>query len=418
MIDRTQIEQWVHDKVITKAQAKRMLVDVVASSRERSSGRFITAITTIGALLVGIGAVIFMASRWDVIPNPMKVVMLLGSTIVSYYAGYYCSHKDARLPTVGASLIFLGSLLFGATIFLTAQMYQMNLPLQSLCLLWLIGILPSAYVFRSSLVAGVSSLVAGVYMAESIFGWFSSDGALRGNYYALPVFFIAVGMLLFEIGALHYIVSGWESLGRMYRFVGINIVMIFLFTLTFRFGIEMYAWQNLHGEFGTTRWLSIMFGAVCLLTLACAAFRYMKQPVKGVRLLEHILSFALIGAAVVFFMWPPEEVAVSLPAFHSSITLNAPMMQTIYAILFNVLLGAMIMLLFFVGYYREDIVLINSAVVWSCLWIVVRYYDFFWDQFSRTVFFLVGGAMFLLLGIIIEKKRRELKARFTISNGL
>ena len=88
MTNKKQIQEWLESGTITQKQAQKMLADVDRKSKEERSNKFIVAISTIGAILLGIGAILFVASNWREIPDLMKVVILLGSTFGAYYLGY------------------------------------------------------------------------------------------------------------------------------------------------------------------------------------------------------------------------------------------------------------------------------------------------------------------------------------------
>ena len=199
----------------------------------------------------------------------------------------------------------------------------------------------------------------------------------------------------------------------MYRYVGMKLALICLFMLTFRWTLAVYAQKNVIDGAVATKQLMVGFALASALSLGLSAFRYLKRPHREHTAFEHGLGVLLVLVAIAFFVWPP-QIAVSYPAFRASISYGIPLAQLVYTVLFNALLGALSMLLFLVGYYREDIILVNGAVVWSCFLIIARYYDWFWDQLSHSIFFLVGGILLLVLGIFVEKKRRELKARFTL----
>ena len=69
--------------------------------------------------------------------------------------------------------------------------------------------------------------------------------------------------------------------------------------------------------------------------------------------------------------------------------------------------------LLFVGYQREDMQIVNTGMFWLSVLIIVRYFDFFWGLLPRSLFFMVGGLVLVLGGIGLEKKRRQLKIKFT-----
>ena len=60
MINETQIKEWVENWTITQKQADIMLSDVNNKNKEEKSNKFIIAISTIGAILLGIGAILLL----------------------------------------------------------------------------------------------------------------------------------------------------------------------------------------------------------------------------------------------------------------------------------------------------------------------------------------------------------------------
>ena len=138
MIDKKLINKWLEEKTINQRQAKKMLADIEHYSKESRSNKFIVVISTIGAILLGIGAILFIASNWEELSKIAKTLILVGSTALAYYTGYYFKYQKQNLPKVGASLLFLGALLFGATVILVTQIYNVNANNHILVLIWLV----------------------------------------------------------------------------------------------------------------------------------------------------------------------------------------------------------------------------------------------------------------------------------------
>jgi len=88
MINEKQIKEWLELGTITQEQAQKMLSDVDQKSKEEKSNKFIVAISTIGSILLGVGAILFVSSNWREMPDLMKVLILLGSTFGAYFLGY------------------------------------------------------------------------------------------------------------------------------------------------------------------------------------------------------------------------------------------------------------------------------------------------------------------------------------------
>lgn len=97
-------------------------------------------IVTIGALLIGASAFSFVASNWQEIPRFVKVVILLIAMSGAYGAGWYMKIKSDFEKT-GQSLILVGALIYGASIFLVGQMYHLPVNWPDGFILWMVGVL-------------------------------------------------------------------------------------------------------------------------------------------------------------------------------------------------------------------------------------------------------------------------------------
>ncbi|MFC1648118.1 DUF2157 domain-containing protein [Nanoarchaeota archaeon] len=397
MVDKNQINQWLKEGTITKTQADKMLADTTQYKKEQSSNKLIVAISTIGAILLGIGAILFIASNWQDMPNIVKVLILVGSTFGAYYIGYSFKYQKKNLPTVGASLIFLGALLFGATIFLIAQMYNINANNHVLLLIWLIGVLPLVYAFHSVPIAGLSSLIFYLWIGFFVFRNIRFDNAM-GDFFALPVLYLVSGVLLFAIGAIHYMSNNLKQVARTYRIAGIKIVMLALFLLTFRLFSGFYNDFNIRKGLEISGQLSVGFVIFSIIAIVfCVANLFFNPPKSETNKIENLISLGLLGFALIFFFFPAAS-------------------SNIYVLLFNLILAGIIFTLIYVGYNKEDMALVNVGMFWLSALIVVRYFDFFWDLLPRSLFFMVGGLILVLGGIALEKKRRQLKTQFGRKN--
>ncbi|MDP1853319.1 MAG: DUF2157 domain-containing protein [Candidatus Omnitrophota bacterium] len=394
MVGKEQIESWLRDGTITQEQAKKMLSDTIQYKEEQISNKLITTISTIGALLLGIGAILFVASNWVVIPRVIKILLLLGSTFVSHYLGYIFRYQKENLPKAGAALLFLGALLFGATIFLIAQMYNINANSHTLVLIWLIGIIPLVYALKSLPIAGLSAFLfylwVGLFVCRNV-GFEKSFGDI----FYLPVLYLITGILLFGAGGLHYISGDLKAVARTYRIAGIKVVTLTLFLLTFRFfsghqeGFNIRSITQISEQFMAGliifSFLSVIFAVVNLI---------FNPANSDTAILEGSISIGLLITAIIFFFSRPPS--------------------NFFTILFNLILAGVIFILILVGYQREDIKLINIGMSYLASLIIVRYFDFFWNLLPRSVFFMSGGLILILGGIAFEKKRRQLKERFRV----
>ncbi len=395
MIDQQQITKWVSEGTITQAQADKMLLDVAQQKKERTSGKLVVTISTIGAVLLGIGAILFVSSNWDQMSSLLKSVILLASTFLAYGIGFHFQYGKKNYPKVGAALLFLGAMLFGASVFLIAQIYHVNANAHVLLLIWLIGVLPFVYAFSSTPVAALSAVLFFLWL-----GFFVFRGTRLFDAFAdirfLPAMYLICGVMVFGIGAMHYFADGLKKVARIFRIGALKVLMVSLFLLTFeefsgvvmrRYNGELDLLSLVSGQF---KFMMVIFSLVAIFTLL---INWFFNPSKSkTSAFESWFGFGMVGLTLFFFFFPPAS--------------------SVYIILFNLLMVAVIGTFLWIGHKREDMKLVNMGMFWTAVFIFARYFDFFWDLLSRSVFFMVGGLILVLGGIALEKKRREIKQEF------
>jgi uncharacterized membrane protein len=389
-----QIDKWKNSGLITKEQAQKMLEDVTQKGKEERSNKFIIVISVIGSICLGIGAILFIASNWEEMSDLMKVFILLGSTFAAYCLGFLFKYQKKILPKVGASLIFLGALLFGASVILIAQIYNMNANTHSLVLIWLVGILPLVYAFRLGPIAVLSSLLFFIWVGCFIFREVEFD---EDAFLLFPVIYLSAGASLFSIGGLHYFKDYLKKIARIFRISGIQIAMFALFLMTFEIfsGDRSEYFFNRRGMFNeissqiTTS--IVLFSILAIIGLVINLFfNPAKSPINA---MENGTTLALVGFTLLFFFFPAES--------------------NMYTVIYNLIFAALTIFILAVGYKRADIKIVNIGIFWTTIFLVAKYFDFFFDLLDRSIFFLVGGLILVLGGIALEKKRKEIKKGFS-----
>ncbi|MFH1427579.1 MAG: DUF2157 domain-containing protein [Patescibacteria group bacterium] len=116
--------------------------------KEDTQKRTIRIIVTIGALLVGAGIFSFIAANWQEMTRPIKIGIILVSMLVSYGTGWYLKEKSGLVKT-GEALILLGAIIYGAGIFLVAQMFNIRANWPDGFILWMIGTTAMAFAVQS-----------------------------------------------------------------------------------------------------------------------------------------------------------------------------------------------------------------------------------------------------------------------------
>lgn len=406
MIDQKQIQEWLQSGTINQEQATKMLADATQARKEESSGKFITAIVSLGAVLFGLGVIFFVALSWEVIPDFLKVVLLLCATFGSYYSGYVLAYQKHNYPKAGAALIFLGALLFGASVFLIAQIYNMNSSPESTYILlgiWLVGILPVVYGFLSETIAYLASLLffAFIYLV------FTTETMLAGNNYGyeraildMLVVGIVSGIMLFGIGGSHYISEKLKPIARIYRLFGLQVSLLIVFLLSMRFPYEVFDYSYGSEEIvqisgASIGWVATLGIIALLASMANLFFGVVKTKIF---LAENIAAIVMLALALLLFFSA------------------GPGMGILFRTLFTAAFAGILLMMLYIGYQNTDMTVVNKATSWITFFIVVKYFEWFWDAFNPFVFFMLGGVILIMGGIALEKKRKEIKARFATTS--
>ena len=114
------------------------------SDAGQGSGRMVRIISVFGAVLVGLGLILFVASHWSGMGPALRIGILFGA---------YCTVVSAALlaqgrgyDRVGRSLWFLATLAVGANIFLIGQIFNFSLTFWQAPFLWLLATLAMGFV--------------------------------------------------------------------------------------------------------------------------------------------------------------------------------------------------------------------------------------------------------------------------------
>ena len=148
-----------------------------SGSAEDSQKRTIQIIVTIGAILIGAGVFSFLASNWDEIGNLLKLSIIIFFMLLAYFSGWYLDQNRGYHKTGGA-LILLGTIIYGAGIFLVAQMYNIRTSWPDGFMLWMFGVVAVGYATKKYLVfllAIALGAIAAIGYPSSVFGDFTGQ---------------------------------------------------------------------------------------------------------------------------------------------------------------------------------------------------------------------------------------------------
>jgi uncharacterized membrane protein len=205
-----EIELWLKEGLIVPEQRGKLLARyrVLKEADEKAGpGKLITTISILGSILIGVGAILFIASNWSFISKWGKILIIFSSMLASYGTGFYFRYEKVNYPKVGASLILLGSLIFGAGIFLIAQIYHITVHYPNGPLLWGLGVLPLAYLLRFKSLISLAIIDLLIWLGMEASFWISYSS--YNEVITLVNLYLMAGIALWGIGLMH---KEWKTL--------------------------------------------------------------------------------------------------------------------------------------------------------------------------------------------------------------
>lgn len=169
--------------------------------KEDTQKRTIQIVLTIAAVLVGAGIFSFIASNWQEMGRVMKVLIIIAAMLSSYVLSWYTKEKLQLIKT-GEALMLLGSIIYGAGIFLVAQMFHIRANWPDGFILWMLGVIVMAYavelspLFYLSIVLGIIALIGHPFLIFTPSGY--------------DTFFLTSSFLLL-VAAVATFVVGWTT---------------------------------------------------------------------------------------------------------------------------------------------------------------------------------------------------------------
>ena len=392
-------QSWEKEGLVTSDQARAIMASYgpagTIAATQGAQSRLISILAIFGAVLVGVGVLLFFAANWGEIPRALRLAMIMVG-IPSTYALAYWLRYIKQYERVGTAVVLLGAINYGAGIHLVAQVYNFPVNDPTLFTYFFLGVIPLAYLTRSQ---SVMALALGIFLA--MVGFWVHDhvrDASNGESQAIFSFalYAMLGLGLYGLGRVQGAFNSTRAFSKAFEVIGVITLLASIYLLGFRYLYEPFS----NGQFSSAEkidpdapvglWIAFyLSAAVGILALAATAVRFRLRSWVWTTLAYEIAAGALAVAAVV---------PVVLVTHNSDLT---------FPIVFNALLFLGIIGLVFAGYVRGQQALINVALGFFALDAVSRYFELSWDLLDRSLVFIVAGAILLAGGYLLERGRRK-----------
>ncbi len=281
-----QIDAELASRLQSSVDARKVLEPEPEPEPEPAS-RFIWLLASIGAVLTGGGLLLFIASQWDQSSPARRLFLLLAIYLLSVGAAAVADRQ--RLRTTATGLWFLSSILVGANIFLTGQVFNLPLSYWQGTLLWMIAALAMGWASPSR---AQGWLV--VPLAVLTLGWISTPTSEFFGQWAFLVGPGGIRPLLPLIGLALVAVSIWVAgnpfgwLSAPARAIGAVLIAVPILVSTFHPVAFAYVFQI------DVRWFHLLAISSCVALVVIVALRQTNQLLSW--------SLAAVGALLLVIL--------------------------------------------------------------------------------------------------------------------
>jgi uncharacterized membrane protein len=398
---KDEMVEWQRDGIINSTQTEAIMKREGVEKKTYKPGNVITALSTLAVILIGVGIILFFASNWEYIPDPIKIVLLLAATFSSYYAGYVMRFEKQNYPRAGHALIFLGSILVGASIFLIGQTFNISVEAHWLVLLWFIAISPMGYVFDSRPTLGLNILTFTYWLALSVnpgYGSMSSTFLL----------YLLFGIALYSIGQLHELTDKWVRFRMIYKGFGIFFILISYFYFSI-WPSEYLSYYSERAGFSATA--QFLYGAFVVIAVISILANLMgKEKLKSIQYEFYLLLAAFAGWLILFIINTYPELIYTIRVEQYGDTyyeMSRSLSILLFAVLSTFQIGLSIVTIS-IGYYKNEADFVNIGILLFALGVMQVYINHLQEMLPKGLGLIIGGIFLLFFATYLEKKRRTL----------
>lgn len=366
---RDQLDAWQADGLVSDEQARAIAGRYEPDTRASIAG----LVYVLGALFLGVGVIWLVSTNVDYDEvSPFARFAVVAALWLAF------SLAGAAVPRFGSPLRLLGTLLFGAVVFQTAQ--SLNVPAYepTLLLAWAAGALAFAYGTRA-----IGPLVIGVTTG---LGWYVWTLVERSENAA--AFVLGMALATPVLGAVAVAHRGDRMAGPWLRIACVT-------------GLGSLFVSALPGALSDRDdWLTrpVYAGIAVALVAVVAVAGWIDR-----RALDELGGATAIAVAVVLLVaTAPQEVG-----FFDSDDLTGPALA--HALVASALFLAAAVGVAALGVAREVPGLVNLAAFGLVLFVTLQSFGLFAPLLSGAGLFLVVGALLVGTGLLVERGRRRLR---------
>ena len=195
---REEMAKWQAEGLLSEHQVQQILARYASHGSQLAR----TLFSVIGAVVFGLGVILFFAWNWSSMGHVSKLGVIFTSLLTAHLAGAYYRQRGNTALAEGLSA--LGTLLFGSGIFLVSQIYHIDEHYPNALLVWGSGALLLAWALPSTVQGVLASILYALWASFEFFDFHQSFvwSAPLFALVLLPLAWLQRSRLLFRLALL------------------------------------------------------------------------------------------------------------------------------------------------------------------------------------------------------------------------
>ena len=414
---QSEIGSWVSEGLIDQSTGQLLRSRYADSSK----GWGFSLITAIGAIIFGLGVILFFAYNWQSLPKFARLAMILFALAAFHLLGWYVRNKNPQQHNLSEGFHLIGTMMFGAGIYLIAQIYHIDEHYPTAFLVWGAGALLFAWVLPSIIQGLFATVLFAAWGASEVFDFYQMH---------LP----AIALVLFGVLPL-----AWHLRSRVLLGLGIIVVMgLGLINI----GVHISAELSVYVFFAigvllialsyAVRFTSFVQSAEVLRTIGAAVYGIILFALTFVHRLgggipkidsrvEQMVLWGSLGVAAAIWVamciysvrakFPLTRslqhglILLSILVVLAQAAFTLPVSDLVYSLLYDAILAALCILLIIRGTDNLQWRQVAIGCVALAVLIYARFNDLFESLLIRSLVFVILGAMLFFIGHLYSRRK-------------
>jgi uncharacterized membrane protein len=424
---RSEIERWTADEIISPDQADRLRQRYPAPADGPPWGLLVFA--SAGALIIGLGVILLLAYNWNTIPKFGKLALVFASVIGAHVGGLVLYRQAGWQRRLGEAISLLGTMLFGAGIWLVAQIYHIDEHYPNGFLVWALGALALAWILESIPHALLATVLLAIWGGAEVFHFHVPNGRALAlvavglvplAWHMRSALLLAFVLAAVELLLIANVLNHGGGSRAFASALGLGVMLIAAARLTAQLRPSFSAGATVMAAFG----FAGFFVCSYLLGFHDAAddlLDWTRHSAPNPRLaaLHSWIVFVLAAGAWVWIAWRSvtremrvavEEWLVPIALLYAYGLAAAGLGRSAYTLLvavtFNLILLGVAVMWMWRGCSESRL---RPTVIGSLLLaavVLARYFDLFQSLAARGLAFIVLGGIFMAEAMYYRKNRR------------